>query len=86
MIKTVGVFAHTNDSPSLETGVTRFNIELISNLCIIYPDLIFNIYVAENNSKNFTNLSFSNLKIVKLNNSYNKFSKNKKQTPPIHNR
>lgn len=59
--KTVGVFALTNDNPTLETGVTSYNIDLLSQLCIKYPEIVFYLYISQKNSNRYKELKFKNL-------------------------
>jgi glycosyltransferase involved in cell wall biosynthesis len=64
--KSVGIFSLTNDSPSLETGVTTYNQDLIRKLCQRFPEMVFIVYLSKKNSERFSNIKYENLKKVIL--------------------
>jgi len=57
----VAVFAFTNDSPTLDTGVTTYNRELLIQLCRRFPQHVFTVYLATGNSSKFADIEFANL-------------------------
>jgi glycosyltransferase involved in cell wall biosynthesis len=62
----VAVFAFTNDEPTLDTGVTTYNRELIQALCTRFPAHSFAIYLAEKNAEKFSSIRYANLEKIVL--------------------
>lgn len=60
-VKSVGVFAVTNDDEHYETGVTEFNIDLVMQLCNSFPDIQFCLYLSPRNGTRFGHIAFPNL-------------------------
>ncbi len=60
----VGIFAFTDDAPTLDTGVTTYNRELAKSLCARYPQHRFSLYLAERNSRKFDDLDCPNLEKI----------------------
>lgn len=57
----VAIFAYTDDAPTLDTGVTTYNRELVRSLCVRFPGHTFSVYLAGKNSEKFYDLEFTNL-------------------------
>lgn len=60
----IGLFAYTDDVPTLDTGVTTYNRELVKRLCERYPAHSFHVYLAPKNSESFSDIEYSNLKKI----------------------
>lgn len=61
----IAVFAYTDDAPTLDTGVTTYNRELVTRLCERFPAYSFSLFLAPKNSEKFADVEFPNLtKIV----------------------
>lgn len=62
------IMACTNDEPTLETGVTEYNLSLVKKLCEEYPKNNFTIYLSPKNSLRFEGIKYSNLTKIVINN------------------
>lgn len=62
----VAIFAYTGDAPTLETGVSTYNRELVGRLCRRYPQHSFTVYLAPENSAKFGDITCANLRKVVL--------------------
>lgn len=60
----VAIFAHTNDSPELDTGVTTYNQELVRELCERFPGCAFSLYLAPRNAERFAGVVAPNLRKI----------------------
>lgn len=60
----VAIFAHTNDSPELDTGVTTYNQELVRALCERFPGCEFSLYLAPRNAERFADVAAPNLRKI----------------------
>ena len=66
------MFAYTDDAPSLDTGVTTYNRELIKGLCEKYQNHLFSIFLAKKNSAKFADIHFENLNKIIIEDHVNK--------------